>query len=100
MARRVFDVYRSFGKIYLMMGDYPLALLDEITRNGRPDRLISIVRPGELGLEKWVKPVHEIRGPNGDAVLWIFILPCNGFREKKVDAKSINFEAFVAKSYL
>ena len=60
-----FDVYRSFGKIYLMMGDYPPALLDEFTRNGFPDRLIFILRPGELGLEKWVKPVHEIRGPTG-----------------------------------
>jgi hypothetical protein len=60
-----FDVYRSFGKIYLMMGDYPPALLDEFTRNRFPDRLIFILRPGELGLEKWVKPVHEIRGPNG-----------------------------------
>ncbi len=51
-----------------------LDAVKELSQNGRPDRVIFVLRPGELDLDKYARPVYEIRDAEGQAVLWIFDL--------------------------
>lgn len=62
------DLYVRYGKQTFMYGDLWRPHLEGIVGNGRADRVLFIVRPGELGLDQ---PLHTINGPNGQAVLWI-----------------------------
>ena len=66
------DVYLRYGKMHFMFGDSSVAALETLLHNGKPDRVVFIVRPGELGLHRHARPVHEIRNAEGQAVLWIF----------------------------
>jgi len=68
------DIYLRFGKIYFIYNESSLALLKELSQNGRPDHVILILRPGELGLDQYARPVYEVRGPDGRPALWIFDL--------------------------
>jgi 4-amino-4-deoxy-L-arabinose transferase-like glycosyltransferase len=68
------DLYLRYGKIHFMLTDSSIAELEKLLHNGRPDRVVFIVRPGELGLDKHGPPVREIRDPEGRPVLWIFDL--------------------------
>jgi len=63
------DVYTRYGKVSFMYGQYWLPALNALTQNGRPDRAIFIVRPGQLKLPN---PVHRITGPEGTVPLWVF----------------------------
>ena len=71
-AYRNEDVYIRYGKVHFIFNESNLAAVDELLQNGRPDRVIFIVRPGELRFEKHTSPVYEIRNMDGQAVLWIF----------------------------
>ena len=66
------DVYLRYGKIHFLLGASGAPALKQLRENGRRDRVIFIVRPGELGLHYQLSPVYEIRGPEGQAALWIF----------------------------
>ena len=50
------------------------AALTELLRNDRPDRVIFVVRPGELGLHRIARPGYEALGPDGKPALWVFDL--------------------------
>ena len=67
-------IYLSYGKIHFLLGEESMRALNRLSQNDQPDRVILIVRPGELGLERYARPVHQIRGANGQAKLWIFDL--------------------------
>ncbi|MBI4457166.1 MAG: glycosyltransferase family 39 protein [Acidobacteria bacterium] len=66
------EIYSRYGKMYFLLGEFNRSVLEELSQNGRRDHVIFIVRPGELGLEKITRPTHQIRDPQGRAVLWIF----------------------------
>lgn len=69
------DIYLRVGKFHFMFGDASSkAALTELLRNGRTDRVIFVVRPGELGLHRNARPVYETLGPDGKPTLWIFDL--------------------------
>ena len=68
------NIYLRYGKIHFLLTESSIAEVKELSQNGRPDRVIFIVRPGELGLHEYARPVHEIRTPEGRPVLWIFAL--------------------------
>ena len=59
------DIYIRYGKMHFLHGRQSHPALEELTGNGRRDRVIFIVRPNELGLSD---PIHVIPGPNP---LWI-----------------------------
>ena len=40
--------------------------MENLEMNGKRDRVLFIIRPGELPLQS---PIHEIRGPDGTVVL-------------------------------
>jgi 4-amino-4-deoxy-L-arabinose transferase-like glycosyltransferase len=68
------DIYLRFGKIYFTYNESSLAHLKELSQNGRPDHVVLILRPWELGLERFATPVLEIRGAAGETRLRIFDL--------------------------
>jgi len=63
-----FDIYVRYGKMNFMYRDFWHPALEALEKNGRVDRVLFIVRPGELGL---VDPLYAVRGPDGRDVLWI-----------------------------
>ncbi|MSP40048.1 MAG: phospholipid carrier-dependent glycosyltransferase [Deltaproteobacteria bacterium] len=67
------DIYLRVGKFHFMFGDQQSrAALTELLHNDRPDRVMFVVRPGDLGLHKTARPIHEVLGPDGKPTLWIF----------------------------
>jgi 4-amino-4-deoxy-L-arabinose transferase-like glycosyltransferase len=67
------DIYLRVGKFHFMFGDsQSRAALSELLHNDRSDRVIFVVRPGELGLHRNARPVYEALGPDGKPTLWIF----------------------------
>ncbi len=62
------DVYTRYGKIHFMYGASATPALKELINNKRQDRVIFIVRPGDLNLQK---PTLTINGPPGTGPLWI-----------------------------
>lgn len=69
------DIYLRVGKLHFMFGDsHSRNALSELLHNDRPDRVIFIVRPGELGLHRNGRPVYEVLGPDGKPSWWIFDL--------------------------
>ncbi len=70
---RDMDVVTGFGKVRFLYEGLPVpAMLGELAANGRSDRVIFIVRPGELELEKRYTPAYEVRSPRDEPVLWVF----------------------------
>ena len=67
-------IYLRYGKIFFLLTESSITALNELSQNDRPDRVIFIVRPGELALERHARPVCEIRDPDGQPRLWIFDL--------------------------
>jgi len=65
---RGWDVYVRYGRQYFMYEDLWRPWAERLRANGRADRTIFVVRPGELGLRD---PIHVIRRPDGREVLWI-----------------------------
>jgi 4-amino-4-deoxy-L-arabinose transferase-like glycosyltransferase len=68
--RRAFDydIYVRYGKMHFMYRDFWVPELNALEANGRVDRVLFIVRPGELHLSD---PLYTVRGPDGRDVLWI-----------------------------
>ncbi len=62
------DVTLRYGKMRFMHERLWVPDYERLANDGRPERALFIVRPGELGLEK---PVHVIRGPDGRDALWL-----------------------------
>ena len=63
-----FDRYVRFGKVIFNHQAAGQPYLQELTDNGRKDRVIFIVRPGEFGL---TDPVKIIPATTGEEMLWI-----------------------------
>lgn len=59
----------GFGKIHFVMGDEAERTLGRLASNGRPDRVIYVLRPDEA---TWSDPVEVIRRPDGEPSLLIF----------------------------
>jgi 4-amino-4-deoxy-L-arabinose transferase-like glycosyltransferase len=66
------DFYVSYGKVHFLLTQEVMANLGALIEEDKPHRLLFIVRPGELGLERYAKPVHEVFGADGKVSLWIF----------------------------
>jgi len=73
---REFDNYARYGKMNFMygraLGHPERSVLNELKTNGRPDRVLLVIRPGELGEFGGRKPHHEIIGLGGRPSLWIY----------------------------
>jgi len=63
-----FDIYTSYGKMRFMYGQSFIPALKELQQSNQHNRIIFIVRPGELGLKD---PIHQIYRPDGKVTLWI-----------------------------
>jgi sugar phosphate isomerase/epimerase len=61
------DVHLKYGKMNFVFGDW--ADVVKRLREGEPKRVVLVARPGELGRDK---PDHEILGPDGRPVFWIY----------------------------
>jgi hypothetical protein len=61
-------VYLSYGKIRFLETESGTAALNQLTKNDRTDRVIVIVRPGELGLERYARPVLQIKGADSSGI--------------------------------
>jgi hypothetical protein len=68
------DVYRRVGKFSFMIDQSSIDTIQALLHNGRSDRVVFIVTPGELGLQRLAQPVKQIIGADGQAKLWIFDL--------------------------
>jgi 4-amino-4-deoxy-L-arabinose transferase-like glycosyltransferase len=66
------EIYTRYGKLYFLLDNFNQTAFEELSRNSRRDHVVFILRPGELGLEKLIRPVHEVRDSRGQTVLWIF----------------------------
>ena len=54
--------------MHFLYGQYWRAHIEAEQADGRPERVLFVLRPGELGLGN---PVHVIRRPDGQEALWI-----------------------------
>ena len=64
------EVYVWYGKMHFLYGDLARDAINQLKNNGRSDRVVFIVRPGEVkGLSQ---PSHVINRPDGQAVLLIY----------------------------
>jgi hypothetical protein len=66
------DIYVRYGKVHFLLTPASIAALNSLVQEDRLHRLLFIVRPGELGLQRYAKPVHEILDANGRLRLWVF----------------------------
>ncbi len=57
-----------YGKMHFLFDSSDLAALDELQENGRPDRVLFVVRPKQMEMSD---PIHVIRTPDGRDSLWI-----------------------------
>ena len=63
------DFYNRYGKMYFMYDDSFRNELQKLQQQGlQRDRVLFIVRPGELGR---MNIIHKIVNPNGLEVLWL-----------------------------
>lgn len=60
----------SFGKVHYLFGGDTLDVIGRLQNNGKPDRVVMIVRPGELGGLAGT-PVRRIYAPGGGETLWV-----------------------------
>jgi hypothetical protein len=67
-------VYLRYGKVHFLHAPSSRDVLAGLAENGRPDRVLLVVRPGELGLSHRGPPVHEILDADGSVRLSVFDL--------------------------
>jgi hypothetical protein len=67
-TRGTWDIYHRCGKLHFMYGAPAHESLETLRTNDRPDRVIFIVRPGEVEL---AHPAISIQNPDGVETLWI-----------------------------
>lgn len=60
----------SFGRVHYLFGDDTLNVIARLQANGKPDRVVMVLRPGELGGLAGT-PVRRIYNPVGDEVMWV-----------------------------
>jgi hypothetical protein len=63
------ELVTRFGKVSFLFPGLPLP---PAAQNLAGRRTLVIVRPGELGLEKRLRPAFEVRSPRDEPVLWCF----------------------------
>jgi 4-amino-4-deoxy-L-arabinose transferase-like glycosyltransferase len=63
------DLYRRFGKVRFIFDDADRDAVRSLRNNGRPDRVLLVLRPGEWSGQT---PVHEIRLPDGRPTFLIY----------------------------
>ena len=63
-----YDLYVRHGKMHYLYGDLWVPHLEALTADDRPQRVLFIVRPGELQLEQ---PMFVVRRPDGREALWV-----------------------------
>ena len=66
------DLYHRVGKFYFMYPDYPATteVPRTLQKDGRPEHVAFIVRPGEVNLSG---PAHTIAGPDGRVSLLVYV---------------------------
>jgi 4-amino-4-deoxy-L-arabinose transferase-like glycosyltransferase len=62
----------SYGKLHFIVGEFCATAMRRLSNNDRPDRVIFIVRPGELELENRIRPVQVIEDRLGRKSLLVF----------------------------
>ena len=62
------EVCLRYGKLRFMYDKRWIPDYQRLAADGRPERALFIVRPGELRL---ANPVYTVRGPDGREVLWL-----------------------------
>ena len=62
----------SYGKLHFIVGEFHAGALDRLSNNNTSDRVIFIVRPGELQLENKIRPVQVIEDRLGRRSLLVF----------------------------
>ena len=62
------DVYDRFGPVRFLVGRNWKPEIDRLQADGRDERALFVVRPGELGL---THPSFEVRRPDGQPTLWL-----------------------------
>ena len=63
-----YDLYVHYGKMYFMYSDFWVPYLRQLQSNQKSDRVLFIVRPGELQL---TDPIYVVHGPDGKDALWV-----------------------------
>ncbi|TMQ72503.1 MAG: hypothetical protein E6K80_02660 [Candidatus Eisenbacteria bacterium] len=63
-----YDLYVRYGKMHFMYADWWVPEIQRLVHDGRPERVLFIVRPGELNLRQ---PIYVVRGPDGRDALWV-----------------------------
>jgi hypothetical protein len=63
-----YDLYVRDGKMYFTYGDLWRPYFQQIISDGKPQRVVFIVRPGEISA---TDPVYVVRRPDGREVLWV-----------------------------
>lgn len=66
------EIALRYGKMHFIYGDSARADLENLAKNGRGNRVVFIMRPGELQLGNGVSPVRQIRNPEGSLSLVIY----------------------------
>jgi 4-amino-4-deoxy-L-arabinose transferase-like glycosyltransferase len=66
------QICMRYGKLNFIFGDSIQSAMDELSKNSRSDRVVFIVRPGELQIDRRLEPSYRILDPQGRAVLLIF----------------------------
>ncbi|MDD5543340.1 MAG: glycosyltransferase family 39 protein [Acidobacteriia bacterium] len=61
-----------YGKLHFIFGEASRREIDQLVKNGRGNRVVFIMRPGELQLGSRVSPVRQIRDPEGNLSLVIY----------------------------
>ena len=60
---REYDIFVRYGRMYFLYEDLWRPYLRRLTDDGKPERVLFIVRPGELGLQQ---PLDIVRGPGAE----------------------------------
>jgi hypothetical protein len=63
-----YDLVVRYGKMYFTYGDAWQPYFRRMTDDGRPERVLFIVRPGEITAKD---PIYVVRRPDGQEVLWV-----------------------------
>jgi len=64
------DIHTQVGKLHFMYGDSSKNALMQLKNNGKPDRVLFIIKPEELDISQ--PPLYQIHGPDGQVVLCIY----------------------------
>jgi 4-amino-4-deoxy-L-arabinose transferase-like glycosyltransferase len=64
-------VYLQYGKMHFFFDNPSPPALAELKQNGKDDRVVFIVRPGDIELQNQERPASVMRNSLGQATLWI-----------------------------